>query len=423
MKYNKINNFEIALNVNGSDQYTKVSYPIRYGVYSEIKTKDYIYQFNQNGEIRYITGKNGNWPNPLEWLKRTVANDWVYYSSGGYAGLYSIIGEHYYPCFSYSSNSLLRSNPFENESVKDSINSIEDLLEEITEIKNNPLIDNETSLFLEKIVQYNKKTCALKSHKFHTIIGGRVSVLPPDSRHVDYDVIPVIISDGCLYNCGFCSVKSGQEFCEREPDSIIDQIDNLKEFYGEDISNYNSLFIGQHDALYAKTDLIEHTAKYAYERFGFKESNMRNSKIFMFGSVESILNKTDADFKRINSLPFYTYINVGLESFDQETLDFLKKPLQKKLVEKAFLRMVEINRMFPNIEVTSNFIYGSNLPENHYSSIMELLREKVKRKYNKGDVYFSYFNDGGDKGKMQREFYNIKNSSNLPAYTYLIQRL
>ncbi len=419
----KRDNLEIALKVKGTKQYTKVSYPVRYGIYSEVKTDKYVYQFNQNGEIRFINGRNGDWPNPLEWLKRTVANDWVYYSSGGYAGLFSIIGEHYYPCFSYASNSLLRGNPFDNKAVTEAIDSVENIIGELIDLNACEDLDSEISTFIDKISGFNHKSNSLNSHTFHTIIGGRVSVLPPDARHVDYDVIPIIIADGCLYNCGFCSVKSGQEFAQRDTDNIELQLENLKKFYSDEISNYNSIFIGQHDALYADTDIIVSTAQKAHKEFNFKNSNLNGPRLFMFGSVESILGKSDEELKEINLLPFYTYINVGLESFDQETLDFLKKPIQTDMIEKAFLRMVEINRKFPNIEVTSNFIYGNDLPKNHYTSIMELLTEKVKKRYNKGDVYFSYFNDGGDKGRMQREFYNIKNRSNLPAYTYLIQRL
>ncbi len=46
----------ISANRNGADCYTKVSFPVRYGTYTEIKTSDYIFQFNLNGEIKFIRG-------------------------------------------------------------------------------------------------------------------------------------------------------------------------------------------------------------------------------------------------------------------------------------------------------------------------------------------------------------------------------
>ena len=35
-----------------------------------------------------------------------------------------------------------------------------------------------------------------RSQKLSAITGGPVSVLPPDTRHVDYEIIPLIIADG-----------------------------------------------------------------------------------------------------------------------------------------------------------------------------------------------------------------------------------
>jgi hypothetical protein len=44
----------ITLDKEGSREFSKVSFPIRYGRFSEIKTPDFIFQFNPNGEIKYI---------------------------------------------------------------------------------------------------------------------------------------------------------------------------------------------------------------------------------------------------------------------------------------------------------------------------------------------------------------------------------
>ncbi len=44
----------IFLARQGSRTYTKASYPIRYGRYSEITYGNYRYQFNLNGEVKHI---------------------------------------------------------------------------------------------------------------------------------------------------------------------------------------------------------------------------------------------------------------------------------------------------------------------------------------------------------------------------------
>ena len=115
-------------------------------------------------------------------------------------------------------------------------------------------------------------------------------------------------------------------FSVRTKKDILQQIKRLKTFYGRDIENYNALFLGQHDALQSGADLIEFAATQAYEIFEFDRSNLKGANLFFFGSVDSILGANPTLFDRLETLPFSTYINIGLESADQETLNTLKKP-------------------------------------------------------------------------------------------------
>jgi hypothetical protein len=71
----RLNNLEITIDKEGANRFAKVTYPIRYGRFCEIKTADYLFQFNLNGEIKYIRGLSRDWPHPSEWLKRTDADD------------------------------------------------------------------------------------------------------------------------------------------------------------------------------------------------------------------------------------------------------------------------------------------------------------------------------------------------------------
>jgi hypothetical protein len=123
METYQIGDLSITLNKQGSDRYTKASYPIRYGRFSEIKTPDHMFQFNLNGEIKFLQGLGENWPDPSEWLKRTVGNDWVYYSTGGYSGVHDSLGEYYLPCPSYPSNAITVGDPFEDDTIKSAIRS------------------------------------------------------------------------------------------------------------------------------------------------------------------------------------------------------------------------------------------------------------------------------------------------------------
>ena len=277
--------------------------------------------------------------------------------------------------------------------------------------------------FCKLISRHDAMALRSKANELHAIIGGRVSVLPPDSRHVDYNVIPVMIADGCLYQCKFCGIKSRRRFQLRSRQDIRQQIRRLQAFYGADIGNYNGLFLGNHDALAAGQDRIRQAATEAYEAFGFETAYMKDPALFLFGSVDSILRADKTLFQSLNRLPFYAYLNIGLESADAATLKFLNKPVDIEKIEAAFARMLDINRHYPKIEVSANFIMGGGLPPGHYGSIVGLIRDRLNGFYSKGAVYLSPLmsNPGGQ--ELQQTFMKIKNMSRLPVYLYLIQRL
>lgn len=422
MKTFQFDGLDISPEKEGARFFSKVSYPIRYGRFSEIRTRAYTFQCNRNGEIKYIQGKNNRWPHPNEWLKRTLSNDWIYYSTGGYEGVYSLFGEYYLPCLSYPSNALITTYTFERELFENAINAWEAVLERVRAYLKG---DVPAALipFFTSLVENNADALKRKAEQLHSTIQAAVTVLPPDARHVDYDVIPVTIADGCLYNCGFCRVKSGRKFSTRTEGNVLDQIETLKAILARDLSNYNAIFLGQHDSLNVGPSLIEFAAQKAYEVFEFKQSFMKGCYLFLFGSVDSFLHSTDTVFKRVNDLPFYTYINLGLESVDSETLGVLKKPVASDAAREAFRKMNAVNRQYENIEVTANFVMGNRLPKPHEAALTDLLRNGIDRTYSKGAVYISPLGEIRNRREILRRFFEIKNLSRLPVFIYLIQRL
>lgn len=420
-------NLSVIVEKTGSVEFAKVSYPIRYGRFSEIRTPEYTFQCNLNGEIKYIQGRGEGWPHPAEWLKRTVANDWVYYSAGEYGRAYDYFGEYYLPCLSYPSNSIMGGNPFNDHAVGSALEAWEEARIRLEGLRARSLPPGLEG-FLSLATECDAKRLQLRSRVLHELIGGPITVLPPDTRHVDYEIIPVIIADGCLYNCAFCRVKTGDDFTPRDKKSVLEQIKRLKAFYSRDLLNYNAVFLGQHDALHAGQDLIEFAASEAYEILGLNQSHMKGAHLFLFGSVDSLLKAEDGLFRMLQGLPFRTYINVGLESADQETLTALGKPIASEMIGEAFARMVEVNRQYEKIEVTANLLLGSNLPQGHLPNSLDVIRNELGRFYSKGAIYFSPFVNGGSmrretRRSMVRRFGEIKSLSLLPTYLYLIQRL
>ncbi len=422
----KTENLKLSLNIKGSDHYTKISYPIRYGIYSEIETNDFILQFDLNHEIKRALGKGSKWPHPSEWLKRNMGNDWIYYSTGGYAGVFEATGEYYLPNFPYPTNSFISGKPFKEKSVASMVSSWYDL---ICKTENSLKgIDGKFGKFINHALENNRpEKLKEKSEKFFHTTEGRVTVLPPDARHVDYDIIPLTISRGCLYNCRFCRIKTGKPFTQKSRNEIKDEIHKLKAFYGKDIINYNSLFLGQHDALNADKELILFAADRAYEDFGFKNSFMKGANLFLFGSVDALINADQGAnqglFDALNISPWHTYINIGLESADQETLDYLGKPITTAKVEQGFQIIQKINDLYENIEISCNFIMDENLPEGHYPAFLKLARYSLPHFKPKGCVYMSHLGIRDFSRQLLFKFNKIKMLSRVPTFLYIIQRL
>ncbi len=411
-----------TLNRKGATTYQKVSYPIRYGRFSEIEDSCYIFQFTPNGEIRFIQGKNDCWPHPAEWLKRTPGNDWVYYFSGGYTNVVDCLGEYYVPCLPYASNSLWTRDPFSDPQVLAGLQAWKGLRDRVAAWRRSQDLDPELDRFLDSVSHNGPDVLWQRALQLFAILGGRVSVLPPDARHVDYDCIPVMIADGCLYNCGFCSVKSNTEFAQRTRGNIQKQVQQLRALYAQELENQASVFLGLHDALACSPDLIEFSALEAWKGLDLERSCLQDHGLFLFGSVDSMLQAPEYLWQRLNGLPFATWVNLGLESGDQATLDQLRKPITQAQVKAAFDRLLEINQSYQNIEVTANFVMGPGLPESHWESVQALISNRLDRFRPKGTVYFSPLERTRPREQL-RFFQRIKRLSRLPAYLYLIQRL
>ena len=279
------------------------------------------------------------------------------------------------------------------------------------------------SQWIRAIKQQTPEGLEKKAQKLFDISGSRVTVIPPDARHVDYNIIPISISDGCLYKCRFCKVKNKKKFFVRSEQDIKLQITHLKQLFNKDLINFNALFLGEHDALNTPCELILKTVQHAYDAFEFQASYMKKNYLFMFGSVDSFLNADKAFFKTLNRLDFITFINIGLESYDQATLNLLGKPLTPEKVGLAFEKMQIINDTTPNIEITCNFVMDESLPDSHYTALMSLIRQSVNRPKPKGCIYISPLKFGSPSRQVLYDFYKLKSQSRFPTFLYLIQRL
>ena len=263
-----------------------------------------------------------------------------------------------------------------------------------------------------------------RADQLRRILQAQVTVLPPDCRHVDYDVIPLMITDGCLYNCSFCEVKSGQHLSCRSRDNIVRQLHALRDFFKKDLHNYNSIYLGQHDALAADPGDIIFAARTAYDLLDLGESFMQEPKLFLFGSAESFLQMDKYFWDNLDRLPFYTYVNLGLESLDGNMLELLGKPVAPGDMAKAFNRMLKINNSYEHIEVTANFLLSEMFPPGHISSLLEhTAADRLGSHTAKGCIYMSPLKGNTNSKAILNLFREIKLKSRIDTFLYLIQRL
>jgi hypothetical protein len=417
--------FSIAVEKQFSIRRVKQTFPLRYGRYSEIKTENYEFLFNLNGEIKYIRGLRPDWPHPAEQLKRTDGNDWVYYSVGDDSsdrGVISWLGEYYLPLLPYPNNSIWGIDYFSKPSVMNAFAAWSQLFADLWGGGEKPFHTTAREL-IGRIAGNHDGVLLERSQQLHRILGERVSVLPPDTRHVDYEVIPVMIADGCLYHCKFCCIQSTRRFTVRTSSEIGDQIQQLKKWYCRNIENYSAVFLGNHDALAAGEDAIIFTAREAFKEFGMGNRGGISPMLFLFGSVHSLLSSDNRLFETLNRLPFHTWINVGLESVDGPTLSALGKPVSPEDVRKAFHRMLEVNSLYSNVEITANFVIGNELSEEHYQSLKALLQKAPVQPGSKGAVYLSPLKDSPNKRELLPLIHEIQQQTPIPVTVYIIQRL
>ncbi len=422
MERYQLEGLEILFDCAGRDDWGKFSFPVWYGIPVKMNWRGYRYDFNLRGGLKRVSGGTGVWPDPQEVLKRTDGNDLIYYGVHGYESSYDLIKNYYVPFNGIYNSDLFDENPLEGSTVRRALENFDQLTVEAGRLAATVACERPRA-FLQRVAVRDRVGLAEEGRGLHRIIGANLPVLPPETIDVDYEVIPLILTEGCAYNCRFCLFKTTGGFRVRSARNIAAQIRSLKEFYGDDLINYNSVMLGQNDALAAGGDLLVGAAGMAHELLNLSASYHRGRpNLFLFGSVDSFLGADHALLDRLERLPYRTSINVGMESFDQETLDRLGKPLRAERVREAFRKMVAVNRSRPNIAVSCNFVLGRDLPPRHPEAIKTVLAAETTAR-DRGVVYLSPLIGKSNRREILKAFREIKLISQLPVYIYLAQRL
>ncbi len=388
-----------------SNSYNPISVINFHGALYRVEINGYQLLFDLQGRIRWIVPLRSNlWPGPESAIRRTLCNNWLLYDSSEYYGIFELVGRYYIPVPLYGNISPFLPENQQNEQIRE-MSYLLDLVDQAA--------DRYGFMGIDQLKR--DATSLLK------IIKGTVPVLPPDTIHVDYDLLPLLVTRGCLYNCSFCTVKTGTDIEYVDDHDLNVQIDGIRNYAGKDIANFNSVFLGQNDALAAGTVRILEAASKAFSSFRPEASLIRGSNLFMFGSVTSFLAEGTAKLKELDSLPFERiFINLGLESFHQKTLERIGKPVSSQDVEKAFYTGLELCSRTDSLHISFNFLLGQHLPGEH----LELLFKRLS--HIEGDngncsVYISPLQEESWRiGQLRRTVYTLKAASRLPLYLYLI---
>jgi len=407
----------------GRRDWLKLSYPADYGLFARVQWRGFEFDFNLNGQLKWVGGKPPAWPDARERLKRTAANDFVYYAVFGYESARALTGAYYVPYTGRDDPEVFNERPFDRLFIGEALAAFDSLADAARDISASPPPGSHPRAveFLSLAGRNGRNALAASAERLREIIGCSVPVLPPDAIEVDYEVVPVAVADGCSYQCGFCGFR-GPGFNVRSPENVLSQIDALADFYGADLVNHNALLAAGNDALAAGAETIERAALAAYERFDFARSYHDGARLFMFGSAGALLGARKADLKTLDALPFESVVNVGLESLDEETLTALGKPLSASDAREALARAFSINSSMKNLRVSVNFVVGDALPERHYDEIKEALSDPALRRA-RNTVYLASLIGASPRRDTIRRLMEIKRASRADVFLYLFQRL
>ena len=381
--------------------YDPISTVSFYGQLKWIDFKGYRFLFDLEGRIKWIIPLKAHlWPGPDNYLRRTLGNHWLLYESGGYAGVYELTGRYYFPVPLYNSLS-----PWSAPKNSFQLDNILALLDELA----------------LKYPIYNTNQLKNYANQLYRVLKSTLPVLPPDSINVEYDLIPIVISRGCLHNCLFCSVKTNSSFDLVSEQELQAQMEDLQTLIGKDLINYSSLFVGQNDGLAAGVEKVAKNSCWAFDFFNIGSAIMAKKNLFLFGSATSFLSHENKRFLIFDALPFdYIFLNLGLESFHGPTLNMLGKPITAREILEAFKKAMDLVSYSQKIQISFNFVLGKKLPKQHLQ-ILEHKLSSAKQGLEKCIVYLSPLqNEHWRAGELARTVLRLKAKSRFKLYLYFI---
>ena len=289
--------------------------------------------------------------------------------------------------------------------------------------------------FLKLAIERDRAWLKEDARNLHAILGNKIPVLPPETIHVDYQVVPVMVMDGYGLDCSGCDVRGEKSFAIRDKENIDKQIGALRQFYGPNLYYLNSVLLGQNNALAAGEPTIEYAASQAFRAFwpdrrrafrAFWPDNPyfkdHPTSLFMFSTVDTFLEAPDSMFHMLDKLPFgKVHINLGWEAVTNENLVAFGKGQRGEQVIESMKRARQIHDQFPKVQVSGNFVLGDIMNAEHIPSIIEALSSTG---FN-GEIYLSPLHGQSNLDRVTEDIHTLRQHfPHSPSfYLYTMQRL
>lgn len=237
-------------------------------------------------------------------------------------------------------------------------------------------IPSEIHILVQKILSAEMDQLEKDGQQFSRIYLP-ISILPPDQ----YMALVVQITEGCNYNrCTFCNFYRDRPFKIKTRDEVDIHLNQMMEFFGKGIRLRKSVFLADANALVTPQDRLTDFIHRIHDKTG------QQWKIFSFIDVFTGLKKSAEDFSQLASLGL-TRVYLGIESGDQELLEFLHKPQ----VTDDIIDLAE-NLKAGGVQLGLIFLTGAGGEPFHHQHLESSVSLMEKIPVGKGDIiYLSEF--------------------------------
>lgn len=173
---------------------------------------------------------------------------------------------------------------------------------------------------------------------------------------------------GCSHNkCKFCTMYKGKKFRMKKRQEIVDDLIEMHNYY----KDVKRIFLADGDALIMKMDDL----KYILNKINELYENVQ--RIGIYASPKSIMTKSVQELKELKSLNL-KIAYLGVESGDDEVLEFMNKGVNSDEMLKAALRIKESGIKLSTMILSG--LGGKDLYKNHAINSAKLI-SKIKPDY------------------------------------------